>query len=294
MHRVREMVVYLKLKKQPGVPIEAEAVTPETFLQSGTDGISSMKVTQGNRIATLGEFFDVSGHVGSSVSNTQVLVSGDLRRVKMIGKGMNGGTIEVDGSAGMYLGAEMSAGRIIVRGSVGSWAGAEMSGGNIQIEGNAADHLCTAYRGSEEGMRGGRVYVAGDVGDEMAAHMRKGFISVRGNVGSHAASRMTGGTIVIVGDVSDRISFEATGGMSIILGKLHDILPTFRFSGVSEREFTHYYLRYVVKHRPDFITETIDASEKWIKFMGDFSEGRPQHELYLRASQNRHLLPGSD
>ena len=284
------MTVHLKLTTTPDIPIEADTITPTHFAGKTVSEIGSLPVLQGNQTLALKDFFDISGQSGTTPDETEIVVSGNLNKVKMIGKGMKGGRITIEGDTGMHLGAEMVAGRIHVKGSVGSWAAAEMEGGNIQIEGDAGDYLCAGYRGSPEGMKGGRVYVAGNVGREMASHMRKGFIAVKGNVGELAAVRMLGGTIIIVGDVQERLGFEATKGIIFILGKLGSLLPTYKFSGVSEREFTSYYMRYLKVRRPDFLKENIDSTEKWIKFMGDFAEGDPKEEVYVRVSNNEHLL----
>ena len=284
------MTVKLSLRKAPDIPLEADTITPPHFAGKSVREIEAVPIHQGNEVLALKDFFDVSGKSGLTPDETEILIKGDLRKVKMIGKGMNGGQITAEGDVGMYLGAEMVAGRINVKGSVGPWAGAEMEGGNIQIEGDAGDYLCSGYRGTPEGMRGGRVYVAGNVGREMAAHMRKGFIAVKGNVGPQSAIRMMGGTIIVVGDMAERVGAQATKGMILCLGKMDSLFPTYKFSGNSEREFINYYLRYLKDRRSDFVSEDIDVSEKWIKYVGDFAEASPGEEIYVRASKNKHLI----
>jgi formylmethanofuran dehydrogenase subunit C len=284
------MTVILSLREAPDIPLEADTITPTHFAGKSVKEIGEIPVQQGNEVLKLNDFFDVSGESGPTPDETEILVKGDLKKVKMIGKGMNGGRITVEGDTGMYLGAEMIAGRIHVKGSVGPWAAAEMEGGNIQIEGDAGDYLCAGYRGTPDGMKGGRVYVAGNVGREMAAHMRKGFIAVKGNVGSQSAIRMMGGTIIVVGDMAERVGVQATKGMIFCLGKMDSLFPTYKFSGSSEREFINYYLRYLKDRRPDFLSEDVKASEKWVKYMGDFAEASPGEEIFIRASKNQHLI----
>jgi len=284
------MTVILSLRKAPDIPLEADTITPTHFAGKGVKEIEEIPIQLGNEVLKLKDFFDISGESGPTPDETEILVKGDLRKVKMIGKGMNGGRIIVEGDTGMYLGAEMIAGRIHVKGSVGPWAAAEMEGGNIQIEGDAGDYLCAGYRGTTDGMRGGRVYVAGNVGREMAAHMRKGFIAVKGNVGPQSAIRMMGGTIIVVGNMAERVGVQATKGTIFCLGKIDSLFPTYKFSGSSEREFANYYLRYLKERRPDFLSEDIKSSEKWVKYMGDFAEASPGEEIYIRASKNQHLI----
>ena len=287
------MTVRLMLMEKPDIPIEAEVIRPDAFAGRTITEIEQLPVYQGNRTYPLSEFFEVRGRAGAHLTDTAIEIEGDLRNVKMIGRGMTGGRIVIHGDVGMYLGAEMRGGRIRVIGSVGSWAAAEMRGGNIQIEGNAGDYLCAGLRGSIEGMRGGRVYVAGDAGREMASHMRKGFIAVRGNVGELAAARMQGGTIIVCGGMGHRAGVEAVRGMMIVLGRLGSVLPTFRYSGTAEREFVGYYLRYLTSRRPDFL-ELPNPSAKWIKLQGDFAEDHPYAEIYAWAADNEHLVTMED
>lgn len=284
------MTVVLTLKKPLDIPIEAEVITPNHFANKTIIGIGDLPVHQGNEIFPLKDCFKIEGRSGKAAVDTEIIVRGDLHKVKMIGKSMNGGKISIDGNAGMYLGAEMIAGRIHVKGSVDDWAAAEMKGGNIQIEGNAGYYLCAGYRGSKNGMQGGRVYVAGDVKGEMASHMRRGFIAIKGNVGASCAARMLGGTIIVVGDMESRAGLQATRGMIICLGRIESILPTYKFSGSSEREFVSYYLRYLKSRRPDFLDENIDVNIKWMKFIGDFAETSPNAEIYVLPSKNESLF----
>ena len=283
------MTIILTLKETLDIPLEAEVITPSHFAGKSIAEIGKLPVYQGNQTQILKEHFKIAGKSAKNAADIEIVVYGDLRKVKMIGKGMNEGRITVEGDVGMYLGAEMIAGRIHVKGSVGDWAAAEMRGGNIQIEGDAGYYLCAGYRGSRDGMQGGRVYVAGNVKGEMASHMRRGFIAVKGNVGSPCAAHMMGGTIIVVGDIEERAGIHATRGMIICLGKLHSVLPTYKYSGSSEREFVNYYLRYLKSRRSDFLAEDIDTKEKWMKFSGDFAEATTDEELYVLERKNENL-----
>ncbi|TFG96774.1 formylmethanofuran dehydrogenase subunit C [Candidatus Thorarchaeota archaeon] len=284
------MTVSIVLKQVPDVPIEAEMITPNAFAGKTLEQIGKLEVMQGRNSCDLKDFFEIKGNPAQSAEETVIALSGDLRKVKQIGKGMNGGIINIQGDAGMHLGAEMVAGRITVTGSVDAWAGAEMSGGNIQIEGSAGDYLCAGYRGTPDGMTGGRVFVAGNVGKEMALHMRKGFIAVKGDVAEMAAVRMRGGSIMVCGELGPRAGIEASKGTVFALGKINSLSPTYKYSGTSEREFTGYYIRYLKSRRPDFIQSDISFTEKWAKFVGDFAEAESKTEIYARFGLNAHLV----
>ncbi|MGY5859455.1 MAG: formylmethanofuran dehydrogenase subunit C [Candidatus Thorarchaeota archaeon] len=284
------MTVSIVLKQVPDIPIEADMITPTAFAGKTLEQIGKLEVIQGRNLCELKDFFEIKGSPAESADETVIALSGDLRKVKLIGKGMNGGIIDIDGDVGMHLGAGMVAGRITVTGSVDAWAGAEMSGGNIQIEGNAGDYLCAGYRGTPDGMTGGRVFVAGNVGKEMALHMRKGFIAVKGDVAEMAAVRMRGGSIMVCGELGPRACIEASKGMVFALGKIHSLSPTYNYSGTSEREFTGYYIRYLKSRRPDFIQSDILYTEKWAKFVGDLAEAESKTEIYARVDLNPHLV----
>ncbi len=285
------VTVTLRIREPPDIPIEAETIRPRLFVGKSLSEIERLPIRQGNATRCLSDFFDVTGQTAFTPEEMTIVVEGDLKRVKMIGAGMDGGRIKVNGDVGMYLGMRMQAGRIVVRGSVGSWAAAEMSGGNIQIEGDAGDYLCAALRGSTEGMRGGRVYVAGSAGRVMAANMRRGFIVIRGDVGEMAGAGMRGGTIVVCGRLSQRAGVHGTRGMVFVMGEVTSLPPTFRYSGTGPSEFIPYYLRYVASRRPDFV-ENVDYTEDWIKFQGDFAEDTPRMEVFAASKDNEHLISG--
>jgi hypothetical protein len=78
--------------------------------------------------------------------------------------------------------------------------------------------------------------------------------------------------------------------MIFALGKVNSLLPTYKYSGTSEREFTGYYLRYLKSRRPDFLQSDIPYSEKWAKFVGDFAEAESKTEIYVRINQNPELV----
>jgi hypothetical protein len=79
--------------------------------------------------------------------------------------------------------------------------------------------------------------------------------------------------------------------MVLVMGRAEAMLPTYRFGGVSAREFVFYYVRYLKSRRPDHVLNELSPDEKWVKYMGDLAEGRPGMEVYLRASLNMHLVP---
>jgi formylmethanofuran dehydrogenase subunit C len=208
---------------QPQAPLEAESITPDNFQSKPAAEIAKLPATHGNERVRIGDFFEVDGD-GSS----EIVINGDLSRVKNIGAGMTVGNIQVNGDAGMHLGAAMRGGEINVSGNVGDWAGAEMAGGKMHITGNAGHGLGGAYRGSRHGMNRGLIVVDGNAGNEVGAAMRRGLIVVKGNVGDFAGAFMIAGSIVVFGNLGIRAGVGLLRG-SIITFQETELLPTYRY-----------------------------------------------------------------
>jgi formylmethanofuran dehydrogenase subunit C len=184
----------LTLREAPAAPVGAEALSPDRLAGLSRVEIERLELRHGNRRASLGELFEVSG-----AGEQDVRVVGDLARVGGLATGMTGGRLTVEGRAGPHVGAGMQGGELIVEGDAGGWAGAEMRGGRLVVRGSAGRRLGGAYAGSSAGMRGGEILVHGDAGDEAGAGLRRGLIAVAGRVGQAAALRALAGTIVALG-----------------------------------------------------------------------------------------------
>ena len=79
----------LTLKLQPEAPLEAEAITPDNFLGKSTAAIAGLPVMHGNEPALLGDFFQVDGD-----GSEEIVLVGDLSRVKSIAAGMTRGRVD--------------------------------------------------------------------------------------------------------------------------------------------------------------------------------------------------------
>jgi formylmethanofuran dehydrogenase subunit C len=222
----------LTLKFQPEAPLEAATITPENFLGKPAAAIARLPVMHGNEPAFLGDFFHVEGD-GSG----EVVLVGDLSRIKSVGAEMKEGTVIIQGDAGMHLGAGMRGGQIRVCGNAGDWAGAEMAGGRINIQGNAGHGLGGAYRGSRRGMNRGLIIVEGNAGNEVGALMRRGLIAVAGNAGDFTGAFMIAGSIIVFGALGIRAGAGLLRG-SIVSFQPAELLPTYRYD---------------CSYRPDFL-----------------------------------------
>ena len=61
----------------------------------------------------------------------------------------------------------MQGGTIEVHGDAGDWVGAELAGGIIHVYGRAGHLVGAAYRGSARGMTGGTIVVDAEAGNEI-------------------------------------------------------------------------------------------------------------------------------
>ena len=216
--------ITLKLKQQPTVPLEAEVLSPDRFAELTHDQICSSLVYHGKRKLRVDDFFDVEGE-----RSDQLVIRGDLNKVRWIGRAMSRGSIVVHGDVGMHLGAHMSGGKIEVYGNANDWVGAEMKDGRIHIHGNAGGQIGAAYRGSLLGMRNGLIQVDGTAGLEIGMRMRRGTIVVGDVVRDFAGLQMKGGTIVMLNGAEIRTGAWMTRGTIISLQPI-ELMPTFRYS----------------------------------------------------------------
>lgn len=245
------------------IPVEAECITPDGLAGKSTAEIAGLLVQHGNAQAPLGEFFRVEGDAGDQ----RIVLQGDCARVKLVGAGMNSGTVVIEGDIGMHVGAEMRGGSITVNGNAADWAGAEMRGGTIRIHGHAGHLLGAGYRGSRLGMRGGIILVDGDAGHEVASGMRRGFIAVRGAVADFAGASMIAGSLFLFGKCGARTGAGMKRGTIAVFGEHPQLLPSFHFDCVYQPAFLRIYLRTL--REAGFLSAENFGSASFRRYSGD-------------------------
>jgi formylmethanofuran dehydrogenase subunit C len=230
--------IILRPKGSIGIMVEAEVIRPDIFAGKKKEEIEGLLVWQGSKPLPLSEFF----HVDVSRANpsetkpeeANILIKGDVSRVKRIGQGMKDGRIEICGCAGMHLGAEMAGGCILVQGDAGSWAGMGMLGGKLHILGNGADHVGSAYRGSWRGMTGGEIQIEGSARSQLGGGMVGGRIRVAGNVENFCGIRQNGGIILVKGSAVRGVGAEMNGGTIAVCKAIKQPSPGFAETGREE------------------------------------------------------------
>jgi formylmethanofuran dehydrogenase subunit C len=229
----------LHLRAPDTIPIRAECIVPDRLATLSNSQIAGLTVHHGNRAATLGDFFELSG----DSSDADIEIDGDCAHVTYIGVGITGGRLTIRGNAGPHLGSRMTGGMIDVFGDAGDWAGAEMRGGRIHIHGSAGNHAGAAYSGNRRGMRGGVILIDGNAGDEVGAAMRRGIIAVGGTCGEFAAAAVIAGTVLVFGEVGRHLAAGLKRGTVMTFGPPPALLPTFRYDCSYRPPIVDLYLR---------------------------------------------------
>lgn len=147
-----------------------------------------------------------------------------------------------------------------------------MKGGAIEICGSAGDYVGAPYRGSGEGMKGGRIIVHGNVGHEAGAFMKKGIIKIYGSAGQFIGFRMRDGTIYVENDCGLRAGACMVGGKIVVGGMLASVLPTFSIDSIKPR----------VKIEEEALEEAMYL------FLGDVAESG-NGKLYVSKQRNPQL-----
>jgi formylmethanofuran dehydrogenase subunit C len=232
-------MIILNLKEQPSVPLEAEVLCPDVIAGLAPDAVCGLPVFLGKRQCRVDDFFEVEGTPGD-----ELMIRGDARNVKWIGRGMTRGQITIDGNAGMHLGAHMKGGTIEVTGNAADWVGAEMVDGVIRIRGNAGGQVGSAYRGSSTGMQNGAILIEGSAGIEVGMRMKRGIIAVRGPVRDFAGLQMKGPTLFLMGGAEIRTGAWMVRGTIVSMAEIR-LLPTFSYACAYKPVFLNLYTKHL-------------------------------------------------
>jgi formylmethanofuran dehydrogenase subunit C len=225
--------------KEPNVPLEADALSPDATATLTNEAIRALPIYLGKKERRVDDFFTVEGEASDDLE-----IRGDASDVKWIGRGMTRGRVTIVGNAGMHLGAYMTGGVIDVSGNSSDWLGGEMAGGLIRVRGNAGGQAGAAYRGSRLGMKGGTIIVNGAAGLEAGMRMKRGTIVIGGPAKDFTGMEMRGGTIVLLGGAELNTGAWMVRG-TIVSVKPIDLLPGFLYSSTYHPTFVRVYARYL-------------------------------------------------
>ncbi|MBM4022206.1 MAG: formylmethanofuran dehydrogenase subunit C [Planctomycetes bacterium] len=220
--------------------IDLTGIVPDRLTDLSVSAIRRLGIVADERPAELGDLFAVAGDAKDSALECR----GDFARVHGIAAGMSAGSVRVSGSVGRHAAEGMTGGRLEVAGDAGDWLAAEMAGGQVLVAGRAGDNVGAALPGSDHGMRGGLVVVAGDVGRLAGQRLRRGLVAVGGACGEAAAFEMRAGTVVVAGRVGRHAGLAMRRGSLVALADEPAIPVTFRRG----RAWTPPFISLLVEH----------------------------------------------
>jgi len=124
--------------------------------------------------------------------------------------------IQINGSAGYFVGTMVNGAKIHITGNAGWFAGDNMTKGELIIEGTAGD-------GAGQGIYGGTVIVKGSTGSRTGEIMKGRTVIIGGNSGYMTGLLMMGGKLIILGDVTDDVGESIMRGTIYVLGNVKSL-----------------------------------------------------------------------
>ena len=124
--------------------------------------------------------------------------------------------IQINGSAGYFVGTMVNGAKIHITGNAGWFAGDNMTEGELVIEGTAGD-------GAGQGIYGGTVIVKGSTGSRTGEIMKGGTVIIGGNSGFMTGLLMMGGKLIILGDVTEDVGESIMRGTIYVLGDVKSL-----------------------------------------------------------------------
>ena len=260
--------------KTSSIALEFDELIPDEIYSWTEADFAKYQVPIGNSRFPITDFFNITVEgEAAGPDEVEMILNGDLNRVKYIGCKMSGGNIVCNSSVDLHVGAEMSGGSILVKGDAAAHAGREMSGGYLEIEGNTKEFTGASYIGEWRGMTGGQIVVGGNAGKQCGECLTGGRIHVKGNCDILAGIHMTKGLIEIDGDVNSWPGGQMKNGNIIIHGFLGRLLEGFVLNGI------------VV----DPVVDGTAFKGKYIHYTGDIGLNG-KGNLYLGAEANKEKL----
>lgn len=223
--------------------IDGAAISPLAWSDLSVESIAALDLSTDVGTVTVGQIFDVTTLESSNEST--IVIVGDCSDIHSLGANMSGGTLCVLGSVGSSAAKSMTGGTLRIVGDAKDHLASGLVDGQVFVSGNCGNNLASPLPGRKSGMRGGDLFIGGNVGERACERLRRGTVFIAGNVGEYAASQLIAGTLVILGELGDNWA----GGMrrgSLILGRDHSSVATASLS--EPRDFELSFLPLVWRH----------------------------------------------
>ena len=132
-------------------------------------------------------------------------------------------TMKLKGVSGQSFGAFLAKGvALYLEGVANDYVGKGMNGGKIVVTSSLQGYAYSlAGNTCLYGATGGKLYVAGSVGERFAVR-NSGALAIVEGTGDHACEYMTGGVVVILGKTGVNFGAGMTGGFSFVYDEDHD------------------------------------------------------------------------
>jgi len=162
---------------------------------------------------------------------------------------INGVSIRVHGAGNDYIGKGMNGGRIVITG--------DLHGEEFSLGGNTCLY----------GATGGKLYIAGRVGERFAVR-NSGAVAIVEGTGDHPCEYMTGGVVVILGRTGVNFGAGMTGGAAFVYDVCHEFVENINRELIEvlridteDTDIERYYLKKLLK---DYYNETKSEKAKAI------------------------------
>jgi glutamate synthase (NADPH/NADH) large chain len=184
-------------------------------------------------------------------------------------KGLRSDTIRINltGISGQALGAFLIHGMsIYLKGVANDYIGKGMHGGKIVVTSKkSGEEFAAGGNTCLYGATGGKLYVAGSVGERFAVR-NSGALAIVEGTGDNACEYMTGGVVVILGRTGINFGAGMTGGISFVYDAEHrfvenanrELVELVRID-TDETDEARHYLKKLLK---DYVVETESKKAK--------------------------------
>ena len=266
------------LIETPEYELDLSTLTPDMLRGKTLDKIKAIKLDAGKTRISVSKIFKVTGR-----DTENLKFNNCTEKLSAIGKGLQQGTITVDGNVGDYLGQAMTGGEIHLKGKARDFVGANMRGGKIFIKGHVGDYLGAGIITETQGMNGGLISVSGNAGIRVGDRMRRGIIIIHGNAGDYCGARMKAGSIIVLKEVGKYSGYLMKRGTIILSRQPGYLTSTFECCGHLELTFLRLLFKQLAQMGQP-LSKFKNFNSEAIRYAGDLANNGQGEIFILQAT----------
>ncbi|KGD96520.1 MULTISPECIES: formylmethanofuran dehydrogenase subunit C [Rhizobium/Agrobacterium group] len=232
------------LRSEPGERLDLSGLIPDRLSGMPVAEIAGLPIGTSRSPAIVGDIFKITG-----ADAANIVFAGGSGRFDFVGAEMKTGRIRVDGDVGARAGRRMAGGTLVIEGKAGLQAGSGLKNGRIEINGDAGEGIGGPMAGEIHGMTGGLIIVRGKAGHRPGERMRRGIIALLKGCGDYAGLNMVAGTIVVTGRVGHYPGHLMKRGSLLFDRRPADLSPTFMDCGRVDIAFPALFDRYLMEEK---------------------------------------------